>query len=130
MAHLAERARERGRTVRVLHTDALHTSRDQLAEALRDLDVSTVTCFDVADDWLSRDLTAAIEQAGLSLRAQDILESPGFLTSREDVWEQLSHERPRMTEFYAWHRRRLGIGRRGVPGRRRRRCHVLLADHP
>src|SRR6478672_8207070 len=59
MARFARRLRGRGHEVVVLASDRTRASRLQLAELTRERRPRSVTCFDVVDDWLEDDLTAA-----------------------------------------------------------------------
>ncbi|MBB6626042.1 cryptochrome/photolyase family protein [Nocardioides sp. KIGAM211] len=109
MRRFADRLREAGFEVHVVETSARTTSRAALAALLAELAPFTLTVHDVVDDWLSRDLTAALADAGHELTADEVLESPNFLTSRADVAAQLGSGRSRMQTFYTWQRRRLGV---------------------
>lgn len=109
LRRFARRARSRGRTVHVLDSRGDRSSRSQLTTLLRRLGVERVTCVDVVDDWVSRDIAAALVDAGITLHPDDVLESPGFLTDRSSLWDQLGGESPRMADFYRWQRRRLGV---------------------
>lgn len=109
MARFAGRLREHGYTVALLQSDAVRSSHDQLAEFVRDRDPERVTWFDVVDDWLERDLVAALAGGGYRMRPDDVLDTPNFLTDRLEVDEWFAHNGSRMQEFYIWQRRRLGI---------------------
>ncbi|MFC6285103.1 cryptochrome/photolyase family protein [Nocardioides sp. GCM10027113] len=109
MRRFADRLREASYDVEVVPTDASRSSREQLAALLRELDPDEVTVLDVVDDWLARDLRAAVSDAGLELGEEQVLESPGFLTSRADLRSFFGDGRPRMQSFYAWQRRRLDV---------------------
>ncbi|TIC86575.1 cryptochrome/photolyase family protein [Nocardioides sp. GY 10127] len=115
MRRFATRLREAGIDVVHVETDGRTTSRRALARVVADLAPASVSVFDVVDDWLSRDLTAALGDAGYELRPEDVLESPGFLTTRRELADQLGGtagprgRAARMQHFYAWQRRRLGV---------------------
>lgn len=109
MARFARRLRGRGFEVDVLASDADHSSDEQLTALVRELEPERVTCFDVVDDWLGRDLTRALSQGGYRLTADDVFESPNFLTSRDEIGDWFGDNRARMHDFYVWQRRRLGI---------------------
>ncbi|WP_285244279.1 cryptochrome/photolyase family protein [Pseudarthrobacter sp. fls2-241-R2A-127] len=109
MARFASRLRGLGYEVVVLASDRDRTSRAQLAELVRQRRPRSVTCFDVVDDWLEQDLTAGLADGGYRLRTEDVLETPNFLTTRRQVEEWFTHNRPRMQDFYVWQRRRLDI---------------------
>lgn len=117
MARFARRLGERGFAVEVLRSDAQHSSHDQLAELLGHRRPSQVDFFDVVDDWLERDLRSAIDAGGCTLREEDVLENPNFLTSRAliDQWFA-GNNLPRMQDFYMWQRRRLGLLLDGAGG--------------
>ncbi len=112
MRRFAARLRERGFEVVHLETDGRTTSRAALARVLRDLAPTSVSVHDVVDDWLGRDLVGALADAGHTLRPEDVLESPNFLTTRAQVADAFgasSKGQPRMQHFYAWQRRRLDV---------------------
>ena len=52
---------------------------------MRRLAPTAVSVYDVVDDWLSQDLTAALADAGYALQPGDVLETPNFLTTRAQV---------------------------------------------
>ncbi|MCT1353917.1 cryptochrome/photolyase family protein [Gordonia sp. p3-SID1431] len=109
MRRFADRLRDRGFEVDVLETDAEESSHDQLVEYLSRRAPASVHLYDVVDDWLTGDLLAAFQHAGCPLAADDIVESPNFLTTRAQIHEFFAGKRPRMQQFYTWQRRRLGI---------------------
>jgi deoxyribodipyrimidine photolyase-related protein len=114
MRRFATRLREAGFDVVAIDTDGRTTSRAALARVLGDLAPTSVTAYDVVDDWLGRDLVAALGDAGLELRPDDVLETPNFLTSRPQLAQAFgspgsSGSQPRMQHFYAWQRRRLDV---------------------
>ena len=112
MRRFAERLEGRGFEVVHVETDGRTTSRAALARVLGDLGATRVTTYDVVDDWLGRDLVAALDDAGHTLRPEDVLESPNFLTTRAqlaDAFGSSSKGQPRMQHFYAWQRRRLDV---------------------
>lgn len=109
MARLAKRLRATGYRVDTIVSDVRHSSHDQLAAYVADLKPSLVTWYDVVDDWLERDLVAALADGGYTMRRSDVMESPGFLTDREEIDDWFSRHDSRMQDFYVWQRRRLGI---------------------
>jgi deoxyribodipyrimidine photolyase-related protein len=109
MASFARRLRDHGYEVVVLSNDASHSSRDLLAELVRTRQPEKVTVFDVVDDWLEKDLVAALAEGGYRLRPDDVLETPNFLTNRTQIDDWFSHNPSRMQEFYIWQRRRLNL---------------------
>jgi len=109
MARFAGRLREHGHEVVVLHSDAAHSSQDQLAEFVREREPARVSWFDVVDDWLERDLLAALAGGGYRMRPDDALETPNFLTDRAQIDDWFAHNGSRMQDFYVWQRRRLDI---------------------
>jgi deoxyribodipyrimidine photolyase-related protein len=109
MNRFARQLREHGYEVVVLGSAAAHSSRDQLTETIRAVDPVQVTWFDVVDDWLEKDLTAALAAAGYRMRPDDVLETPNFLTDRGQIDDWFAHNESRMQDFYVWQRRRLGI---------------------
>ncbi len=110
MRRFAERLRDGGYDVEQVETDARTTTRAATARLLRRLRPTRVEVYDVVDDWLSRDLTAALADAGHELSADEVLETPNFLTSRRQVSDFFGGSgRSRMQDFYAWQRRRLDV---------------------
>nr|WP_064571198.1 cryptochrome/photolyase family protein [Gordonia sp. LAM0048] len=109
MRRFADRLRDRGFDVDILETDAQQSSHDKLVAHLSRRKPSSIHLYDVVDDWLSGDLLAAFDHAGCPLAADDIAESPNFLTTRRQLREFFGGSRPRMQQFYTWQRRRLGI---------------------
>ena len=67
MRRFAGRLRERGFDVEHVETDAATTSRAALADVVRRLAPTGVTVHDVVDDWLGRDLVAALADGGHEL---------------------------------------------------------------
>ncbi|MEH3033479.1 MAG: cryptochrome/photolyase family protein [Aeromicrobium erythreum] len=104
MEHHARELEAAGVTVERVLTDGRTTSRLAVARALEGAD--RVTWHDVVDDWLERDLRGAAEDAGAEV---EVLPTPNFLTSAEDVAEQFAGRRTRMAHFYSWQRRRLDV---------------------
>ncbi|MFN8196494.1 MAG: cryptochrome/photolyase family protein [Nocardioidaceae bacterium] len=109
MRRFADRLRGRGFDVEVVETDGRTTSRAALARTLTRHRPTSVTVYDVVDDWLSRDLTAALADAGHELTSDEVLETPNFLTARAQLREHVAGTRPRMQQFYSWQRRRLDV---------------------
>jgi len=105
----AARLRARGHEVRTLRSDAGRSSHDQLCALVRDLSPVQVTFFDVVDDWMERDLRSALADGGYTLHADDVLETPSFLTDRAQVDAWFAGNAPRMQDFYVWQRRRLDV---------------------
>ncbi|MBJ2120657.1 cryptochrome/photolyase family protein [Arthrobacter sp. MSA 4-2] len=109
MGRFARRLSAHGYEVEVLRSDAGYSSSDQLAGFIRDRHPVQVTWFDVVDDWLERDLFAALATGGYPMSWEDVLETPNFLTDRGQIDDWFSHNDSRMQDFYVWQRRRLGI---------------------
>ncbi|WPF81279.1 cryptochrome/photolyase family protein [Sanguibacter sp. 4.1] len=105
----AARLRARGHEVRTLRSDAGRSSHDQLCALVRGLSPVQVTFFDVVDDWMERDLRSALADGGYTLHADDVLETPSFLTDRAQVDAWFAGNAPRMQDFYVWQRRRLDV---------------------
>jgi deoxyribodipyrimidine photolyase-related protein len=116
MRRFADRLRQASFDVESIDTSADAPTGPRLVAVLQRLAPERVTVFDVVDDWLSRDVSAALDEAGVELRREDVLESPGFLTSRADVADWFEHHPARMQHFYAWQRRRLDILVEGPDG--------------
>ena len=112
MQRFAERLREQGRDVEVVGSDGRTSSRAATARLLQRLAPDAVSFVDVVDDWLARDIAATLADVGHEVRDEDVLESPGFLTSRADLAayaEGSGGRSMRMQHFYTWQRRRLGV---------------------
>ncbi|MCL8024407.1 cryptochrome/photolyase family protein [Nocardioides bruguierae] len=115
MRRFAQRLREAGLAVEHVETDGRTTSRRALARVVERVRPTSVSVFDVVDDWLAQDLTAALADGGYELRPGDVLETPGFLTTRADLVAQMDGasgprgKAARMQHFYTWQRRRLGV---------------------
>ena len=104
MEHHARELSDAGTPVEWVRTDGRTASRLAVARVLEGADV--VSWHDVVDDWLERDLRGAAEDAGVEV---EVLPTPNFLTSAEDVAEQFKGKRTRMAHFYSWQRRRLDV---------------------
>lgn len=109
MARFAGRLRARGYEVEVLSSDARRSSRSQLADCIRSRRPARVGWYDVVDDWLEQDLFAALDDAGYRMRAEDVVETPNFLTDRGQIDGWFGRNAARMHDFYVWQRRRLDI---------------------
>ncbi|WP_377639618.1 cryptochrome/photolyase family protein [Oryzobacter terrae] len=105
----AERLRGAGFDVDVIETDAGRSSSQRLTALLRDLRPGSVRLLDPVDDWMLRDVRAALAAAGVTLEPEDVEESPGFLTTRPELVAWFGEHRARMQTFYQWQRRRLGV---------------------
>lgn len=109
MARFARRLRGAGYAVDVVGSAPDRSSRAQLADYIRMRDPKRVTCFDVVDDWLGQDLTAALAEGGYQLTRGDVFESPNFLTTRDELKGWFGDHKARMQDFYIWQRRRLNV---------------------
>ena len=109
MDRFGGRLRERGFEVTHIRSEAGRGSHDQLAELVRDRGPDLVTWFDVVDDWLERDLVAALADGGYRMRRGDVMETPNFLTDREEIDDWFSRNDARMQNFYVWQRKRLDV---------------------
>lgn len=120
MRRFADRLRDASFGVELVDTSADEPTGPRLTALLQRLRPQRVTVYDVVDDWLSRDVSAALVGAGIELRADDVLESPSFLTSRAELTDWFDAHPARMQHFYSWQRQRLDIlveGDRPVGGR-------------
>jgi deoxyribodipyrimidine photolyase-related protein len=106
MTLFARRVEAAGYAVDYVETSAEHTSQERLYALLLECGATTVTYYDVVDDWLDRRLTRTLADAGIGSR---VLETPQFLTPRDLVATYFSSSNWRMQGFYEWQRRRLGI---------------------
>ncbi|GAB2760264.1 cryptochrome/photolyase family protein [Nocardioides salsibiostraticola] len=110
MKRFAARLADGGFEVEYVETDGRTSSRAAVAKVLQRLDPTRVTAYDVVDDWLGQDLRGALADVGIELRADDVLESPNFLTTRRQLADFFEGSaRPRMKTFYTWQRRRLEV---------------------
>lgn len=96
MRLFAGRLRAAGFDVDVLETDPRRPSGARLADRLADLRPDELRVHDVVDDWLLRDLRAALTDAGLTLRPEDVEDTPNFLTSRAQLSDWFSNHQARM----------------------------------
>jgi deoxyribodipyrimidine photolyase-related protein len=120
MDRFAERLSERGFEVAHVRSDAGRRSHDQLAQLVRERRPDLVTWFDVVDDWLARDLGGARPDGGYRMRRSDVMETPNFLTDREEIDDWFARNDARMQNFYVWQRKRLDVlldGGKPVGGR-------------
>lgn len=106
MRRFAERLRSAGYDVEQVDTDGRTTSRAALGQVLERLRPTRLAAYDVVDDWLAQDLEATARDVGLEVERRD---TPNFLTTREQVRQQVGEGGARMQHFYAWQRRRLEI---------------------
>lgn len=109
MATFADRLQEAGFEVDLVRSDPRRSTVELLTAYLKDVEPDRVSVIDVVDDWLERDLRQALAAAGLTLHDDDVLESPGFLTSRADLRAWFAEHPARMQHFYSWQRRRLDV---------------------
>ena len=109
MVRFADRVRACGYDVDVVESRADDTTDDRLTELVRRLRPGRIEVFDVHDDWLARATSRALSAGGYHLRAEDVLETPGFLTTRPQFTEWFAEHPARMQHFYTWQRRRLGV---------------------
>lgn len=79
---------------------------DGLTRWVRQHGIDHLTLWQVEDKFFESRLIAWASQQRVTI---EWLESPMFLTSRQDADRWLSQHRPRMAEFYKWQRRRLEI---------------------
>lgn len=100
MTRFADRLRDAGFAVEHITSDGRTTSRAALDRVLERLRPTRVSVYDVVDDWLWRDLTPVVDE---------VLETPGFLTSRAEVDRLLRGRGARMQHFYQQQRRRLDV---------------------
>jgi deoxyribodipyrimidine photolyase-related protein len=107
MRSFQDRLGDAGFRVAYVESSADRSSDDALAAVLRDHGVDAVRVYDVVDDWLGRDLRRVCRDVGAHL---DELETPAFLTTREQVEEIFGrYDKPRMQHFYQAQRRRLDL---------------------
>jgi deoxyribodipyrimidine photolyase-related protein len=95
-----------GFTTRYLESSIQTKSTDQLEKELSSLDISTLTYFDVVDDWLQQKLDSLFEKLSVT---PERLVSPAFLTSPGQINDYFDNQANRMQHFYEWQRRRLHI---------------------
>lgn len=106
MRRFADRLRAAGYDVEQVAIDGRTTSRAALGRVLERLRPTRLASYDVVDDWLEQDLEATAQDVGLEVEWRD---TPNFLTTREQVRQQVGEGGARMQHFYAWQRRRLEI---------------------
>ncbi|GAA0971655.1 (6-4) photolyase [Nocardioides aquaticus] len=115
-ARFAARLHEAGHAVELVGSDGRTTSRAATGRVLADLGATEVSAYDVVDDWLSQDVEATLDEAGLTLggdaeAGHTWLDTPNFLATRDDLTTYFgtAGKKPRMQHFYAWQRRRLDV---------------------
>ncbi|MEO8850874.1 MAG: cryptochrome/photolyase family protein [Allobranchiibius sp.] len=106
MVAFVDRLRATGFDPVVIETSAEAASNDRLAQELAHLEPSSITVYDVVDDWLSKACSASVRAAGYDL---DVLETPNFLTTRAQFTDWFSGNKAQMQYFYQWQRTRLDI---------------------
>jgi deoxyribodipyrimidine photolyase-related protein len=106
MTIFARRVESAGYRVRYVDTSADTPSQERLGAALAECGATTVSYYDVVDDWLERRLAQTLADAGVEAR---VLETPQFLTDRDVFTTYFSSHNWRMQTFYEWQRKRLGI---------------------
>ena len=109
MRLFAERLRESGFDVDIIETEAARPTGTRLAALVERLAPTEVRLHDVVDDWLLRDVRSALGDGGVTLRPEDVDETPNFLTTRPELTQWFGVHRARMQGFYQWQRRRLDV---------------------
>ncbi|MGB3740396.1 MAG: cryptochrome/photolyase family protein [Pontixanthobacter sp.] len=120
VARFVDRAREASFDVEVVESTPDRTSGAGLVELVQRLRPDRVSVLDVADDWLGRHCRDQLREGGYELSREDVLDTPSFLTPREQIHEHFASGGARMQHFYAWQRRRLDVlmdGEQPVGGR-------------
>ena len=109
MTAFADRLEGAGFDAHLIRSDPQRSTLERLTAYLQEIRPDRVSVVDVVDDWLERDLRQALAGADLELWDEDVLESPGFLTTRAELRDWFARHPARMQHFYAWQRRRLDI---------------------
>ncbi|WP_430592520.1 cryptochrome/photolyase family protein [Humidisolicoccus flavus] len=116
ITRFASKLQERGFETEYLHSSAERASHEQLLTILRQRRPEQITWFDVVDDWLERDIQCVLDVAGVNTAGEtatsasvEVLESPNFVTTRQQIDEWFAQNDARMHDFYIWQRQRLGI---------------------
>jgi len=110
MRRFATRLHDAGYAVHHVDTDAKVSSGERLEALLRAADPSKITFFDPVDDWLSQRLLAMLSRLPVDFDpSRDVLESPNFLTTRDEIRTWFTDNSARMQHFYSWQRQRLDI---------------------
>lgn len=109
MRRFATRLRDASYDVEVVETSADASTLDRLTSLLERLRPTRVSVFDVVDDWLARDARRALAGAGLDPADTEVIDSPNFLTTRDELTNWFGDHPARMQHFYAWQRRRLDV---------------------
>ncbi len=120
MCRFAQLLRDNGFDPIVVESTADSSTHEQLAGVVAELAPTSVSVYDVVDDWLLRDATAALRAGGYELCPDDVLETPNFLTTRGQLADWFGANKAQMQYFYKWQRQRLDIlveGRSPVGGR-------------
>ncbi len=106
MLAFADRLRDKGFWVEHVTSDAGVGTADRLGDLLRDLAPERLSWYEPVDDWVEQDLARVAAAAGLE---PEVLATPAFCTSTEQVHALLGGRRPRMQHFYEAQRRRLDL---------------------
>ncbi|MBW8172242.1 cryptochrome/photolyase family protein [Ornithinimicrobium sp. Arc0846-15] len=109
MRRFAARLESAGFDVRSIETSAYETSGSRLSALLSEIKPKTISVYDVVDDWLARDTLQALADAGYERDDLEVLESPNFVTTRDEVRGWFAEHPARMQHFYSWQRQRLDI---------------------
>lgn len=109
----ADRARDRGLDVEIVESSPDRPSGEALTALIEKIRPTRVTVLDVTDDWLGRDCRDQLRAGGYELTPDDVLDTPGFLTTRDEIRQYFGDDgtqgSARMQHFYAWQRRRLDV---------------------
>ena len=104
MHHLDALLNSNGFDTLYIETSPAHTSMDQLATILHQHHINAVSYYDLVDNWLEQRLAAVV-----GTRSVTTIDSPGFLTSSQQIKDYFDHNPNRMQQFYEWQRKRLNI---------------------
>lgn len=83
-------------------------NRKSLGEILAKQKITHISCYEVVDSWLEKDLRAAAKKNNLEV---NFVNSPMFINSKVENFEffEVKNKKPFMKTFYEWQRKRLKI---------------------
>ena len=96
----------KGFTASYIETSTKRDSMKNLEDTLKQNNISEVSFYDLVDNWLYKRVSQLTEKLGIAIT---ILDSPGFLTTNNQLDEYFNKHPNRMQQFYVWQRRRLNI---------------------
>jgi deoxyribodipyrimidine photolyase-related protein len=106
MQNLYQQIKDKGYTASYIESSSERTSMQALEDILKSHKVAEVSYYDLVDNWLYKRLSKITYALGVNVT---ILDSPGFLTTNQELDDYFDKHPNRMQQFYVWQRRRLNI---------------------